>query len=277
MKELIKLITPKPMLSSIQQVYWKIKNNSVVESKFNLDDLPPKTLKCAFGYNKYGGYCVPLSSNHRPAALKVLAGEVYEPKTIEFITTNCADGDIVHAGTYLGDFLPALSQFCGSDAIIWAFEPNQESFKCAQVTRSINQLENVTLTNAGLGERQETLHMIVRDDQGKGLGGASKVVSEESVGEFASKNMQIVEIVSIDEVVPKNRVVSIIQLDVEGFEKQALSGALSTIRRCLPIIVVEVLEESQLLSSKWFQDNILSLGYKEKEVIEHNYIFICDQ
>ena len=46
-------------------------------------------LKCSISYNTYGGYCVPNSSRHRPAAQKILANDVYEPRTIEFIISNC--------------------------------------------------------------------------------------------------------------------------------------------------------------------------------------------
>ena len=47
---------------------------------------------------------MPLSSQHRPAVQKILAGEVWEPSTIDFLTSNCKDGDIVHAGTLLAIF-----------------------------------------------------------------------------------------------------------------------------------------------------------------------------
>ena len=82
-------------------------------------------LQCCIAYNKYGGYCVPLSSLHRPAAQRILSGDVYEPNTIEFLISNCSDGDIVHAGAYFGDFLPALSRSCAPNAKIWvSVDPN---------------------------------------------------------------------------------------------------------------------------------------------------------
>lgn len=67
-------------------------------------------LKCIVSYNKYGGFCVPESSCHRPVSQRIFSNGVWEPDTIEFIMSNCGDGDVVHAGTYFGDFLSALSK-----------------------------------------------------------------------------------------------------------------------------------------------------------------------
>ena len=57
-------------------------------------------------------------------------------------------------------------------------------------------------------------------------------------------------------VVPSDRNVSVIQLDVEGSELQALKGALATIKRCKPLLVIE-----ELPSDAWITDNILGMGY----------------
>jgi hypothetical protein len=68
--------------------------------------------------------------------------------------------------------------------------------------------------------------------------------------------------------------VSILQLDVEGHEKEALAGALKTIRRCLPIIILETLPESILLRSAWFAENVLGLGYRPFGTVHGNVIYV---
>lgn len=115
--------------------------------------------------------------------------------------------------------------------------------------------------------------MLTSDENGQARGGASKIINpgEENI----SSGIEKVEIVTIDETVPADREVKIIQLDVEGYEKQALNGALKTIRRCLPIIVVEVLSDSRLLGSEWFAETILALGYEKTGSIHGNIVFVC--
>lgn len=226
-------------------------------------------LKCTVAYNHYGGYCVPNSSKHRPAAKKILSNDIYEPETIEFMISSCGDGDIIHAGSYFGDFLPALSTGLGAQQKVWAFEPNPENYRCARITIELNNLKNVVLTNAGLGAKRGNLLMQIADSSGQALGGASRLIDKEEGLENPCEIdfLHSTDIVTIDEIVDPDRNVSIIQLDVEGYEKEALAGALKTIRRHLPIIILEVLPSSTLLSSDFFSEKILSIGYRNQKYI----------
>jgi len=227
-------------------------------------------LRCCIAYNKYGGFCVPLSSRHRTAAQKILAGDVYEPKTIEFLTSHSNGGDLVHAGAYFGDFLPALSRSIAPDAKVWAFEPNHENYRCAMITTYINDLKNVELANAALGERRGTLTMVTSKKNGMALGGGSRILREgDDVG---SERREVVQVVTLDEAIPPDRRISIIHLDVEGYEREALSGALGTIQRYLPIILLESLPER-----KWLTQNILCHGYRKIGAVHGNAIYVVKQ
>jgi hypothetical protein len=64
------------------------------------------------------------------------------------------------------------------------------------------------------------------------------------------------------------RHVSIIQLDVEGFEQPALMGAMETIKRCKPILILENCPEPD-----WLAENILSLGYRISGNLHKNTVF----
>ena len=91
----------------------------------------------------------------------------------DFMAANCGAGDIIHAGTYFGDFLPALSRALDPDAHLWAFEPSAENFECAQKTVALNGLGNITLMNAGLGARAETLPLRIGEPERPARGGSS--------------------------------------------------------------------------------------------------------
>ena len=148
---------------------------------------------------------------------------------------------------------------------MWAFEPNPENYLCASITRQINRLDNVELRNAGLGEQRGIARMIVSDKDGGALGGASHIVAGDNQG----KGLQDVDIVSIDEMVPSDRPISIIQLDVEYYEQQALAGALLTIRRWSPILVLENLPDEG-----WLARNILQLGYRVWGKVIYNTVLV---
>lgn len=215
-------------------------------------------------YNNYGGYCLPLPFRHRPEAKKILLGAVHEPDTLTYMTSNCGEGDIVHAGTFFGDFLPALSKGCSREANVWAFEPHPESYKCAVVTILLNDLHNVILRNAGLAEETSQLDLTIARNDGTPLGGGSTLVPS-----GVDKGVQVrVETVRIDDIVPRDRRVSIIQLDVEGFEQQALTGGLETIRRNRPILILETPP-----SGPWFSNHLAPLGYTRTTRLHGNSVF----
>ncbi|HXS72717.1 MAG TPA: FkbM family methyltransferase [Rhodanobacteraceae bacterium] len=267
MKRAIRSMVPESALHVARRAYRGVfKADHSAQARF----AHTAALQCTVSYNKYGGYCVPWSSRHRPAAQRVLAQEVYEPQTIEFMCAHCADGDIIHAGTFFGDFLPALSRAVARGSRILAFEPNMENYRCARITVEINACANIMLGNAALGAGAEELQLRTVDSECTPLGGASHIIDG---GLTDMDHTQPVRVVTIDSTVEPGRPVSIIQLDVEGYEKEALSGALETIRRCHPIIILEVWTHSRLLDSSWFRENILSLGYRHTLRLHGNMVF----
>lgn len=267
---IIKLI-PQFLMPTANKIYAKLFNKSL-PNKITSDQYEQlNCLKPTIAYNKYGAYCTPNSASHRPAVKTIRLGCIYEPDTIKFIISNCQDGDIIHAGAFFGDFLPALSAHCHKDAKIWSFEPNSENYHCACITLLLNNINNVVLTNAGLGAKKQQLLMKTQDKNGISMGGASRIVKH---GSIKVAGIDSIEVVAIDQTLSEDRNISILHLDVEGHEKQALMGAMKTIKRCLPIIILEVFENRKLLDNQWFAENILILGYKEKLTIHGNSIFM---
>jgi FkbM family methyltransferase len=219
----------------------------------------PPTLIAA---NRYGRYCVPSSSAHRPAAQAVLAGGVWEPQTLELIAANCGERDVVHAGAYFGDFLPALSAAVAPDTFVWAFEPNPENHVCASQTLALNGLTNVRLFHAGLGAENASLPFAAVDKEGRALGGGSSFNLAANPATRLRSDIR-----TLDGIVGE-RPVGVIQLDVEGFEEQALTGAVATIARCLPLIILEGVPAA----SSPIMERLAALGYKRAGVVHQNTV-----
>jgi FkbM family methyltransferase len=250
-KQRRKTMLPRTVVRVANRVYRKLAHRSRPRLRA-FPGVAPGVLQCCIAYNEYGGYCVPLASLHRPAAQKILAGAVWEPETIDFLVALGKGGDIVHAGTFFGDFLPALS--ASTSGTVWAFEPHPENFRCAELTLRLNALENVELVKAGLGDRKATVSMEISNVRGRPLGGASRIIDASNLERGRTVDIGIV---TIDAMIPPDRKVAVIQLDVEGYEQLALAGALETIRRCRPVLVIETVPEQS-----WLESHILSLGYR---------------
>lgn len=235
--------------------------------------LAKSTLNCCIAFNKYGAYCVPVSGLHRPAAIFLLRGDVWEAPTIQLMLSACANGDVVHAGTFFGDFLPALSAGVGPSAKIWAFEPHPESYRCARITVLLNDLQNVVLGNAGLADFPDSRPIVTADHRGVSLGGASQIMPATGDGwEPRGTQVALAHLVTLDDTIPEDRTVSIIQLDVEGYEQRVLSGAMRIIRRDRPLLIIETLP-----GEKWLSEHLFPLGYSVGERILENVVLRCDR
>ena len=211
-----------------------------------------------FGENKYGSYCVPESSAHRPAAKAILAGDVHEPDTIELIVERARGrGAIVHAGTYFGDFLPALSK---ADVRVHAFEPNPENWLHAIGTLHLNQLAGVDdVARVALGEADYAAKVVnVETRRGRPfvLGGGSFV---NTAGD------QDCMVRTLDSIVGEQKV-AVIHLDVEGYEEKALIGAIRILERWKPMLILETVPPA------WRAD-VLPLGYKKTGKVHTNTVF----
>jgi FkbM family methyltransferase len=220
-------------------------NARMIKAAMRPPVLPPGALDGIIARNEYGVYCVPRSCRHKPAAQAVLQARAHEPETIRLMRRT--PGDIVHAGTFFGDFLPALSSSRRDTDIVWAFEPNRESYRCAHVTVQLNELQNVTLAHAGLSSEAGRAELVVSDRRGQVFGGGSWLVS----GSPDGRGHETVPLVTVDEAVPSDRRVGVLQLDVEGHEQQALMGAVGTIRRCRPLLILE-----SRAALAWIEENL---------------------
>lgn len=220
------------------------------------------SVKAAIPENKYGKYHVPKGLENRPASKAVLSGSVYEPDTIAFMCKHAGDGDIIHAGAFFGDFIPALSKSLAPDARLWAFEPSPNNFESAEKTVVLNGLKNVTLTNAALSNQNGQIHFLTHKPNGDPLGGVSKFVEEDGPG------VTKVQAVMLDFTVPLDRKLSILQLDVEGHEKPALKGAYHLIHRWKPILILEYFGQEQ-----WITRTFRGLGYRKIGKLHGNFVY----
>jgi FkbM family methyltransferase len=224
---------------------------------------------CTLCENIFGRYCVPKSSQHRPAAQAALRGKVWELETIEFMRLHVGCRDIVHAGMYFGDFLPGLASAMAPGRTIYGFEPNPENYVCAQWTGVLNGLTNIRLCNAGLGAGSKHAFMRMAGKDGRAFGGGSRIVDDRSAPPEKDNGIHSIRLVTIDEEVPATAAdVGILQLDVEGYEASALLGGLQTIRRCRPIIIVETVPIA------FVQEHLVPLGYSKTQTVCDNSVFI---
>lgn len=179
-------------------------------------------------------FFVPDYAAHKPVAKKVLRRRRVTPPLHDLVAEVMAlrSGSIVHAGAFFGDMLPSFSRMTAG--LVYAFEPVTENYLLARAVTESNDLDNVVLLNAGLGDHVGIAWIETRKRaDGPHRGGMARIVDPGTLGNESHR----VPMLTVDQLGIED--LSLIQLDVEGFELPVLRGAVSAIARHRPVIVVE--------------------------------------
>jgi FkbM family methyltransferase len=178
-------------------------------------------------------YFVPRYGAHRPVARSILRQTYVEPRLHRLVETLMArrPGSMIHAGTFFGDMLPSFSR--KTAGVVYAFEPVIENYLLARAVMDENDLRNVMLVHAGLGAGPGLARIETRGPL-RHRGGSCKVITDPATRTF---RLQPITLLSIDQFAIED--LSLIQLDVEGYELPVLQGAVETIERQQPVIVIE--------------------------------------
>ncbi len=228
-----------------------------------------------FGYsvlaNEYGFYCAPDDYGHREIVGLLRAGKVYEPDTLRFISRQIGTGDIISGGAFIGDFFPALHEALADGAEIHSFEPNPMSFRAAAETIRLNDLGNIRLLPVAVGERAEKLTMQVAGADGRKIAAAARIAP---AGKVKKEHSIEVDVVTLDSIIAPERHVSILHLDVEGFEIAALRGAQRIIAEQRPLILLEATKPwKRKACADTLEDLAPGTGYRYSGTIERNAIY----
>lgn len=170
----------------------------------------------------------------------LFSNQLYEPYLYKFLTENKIDingTNVIDVGGNNGQVCVEFAHLVGDEGKVITFEPQRIIYQqlCGNVF--INGLDNVYAFNVAIGDKngQTTIEKPNYFDQGP--------VNFGNVHVGATDNYDIVPLRTIDSYELTN--VSVMKIDVQGYEKKVLIGAKETIQKNRPIIYIEI-EEDQL-------------------------------
>jgi FkbM family methyltransferase len=209
-------------------------------------------------------YFVPKYAVHRPVAGKILRKRYVSPplNTLVERVMEWRPGSILHAGTFFGDMLPLFSR--KTPGLVYAFEPVLENYLLARRVTERNELDNVLLFHAGLAEETRQGQVETMRNAHRHRGGASFIVSNPDRPTHATQRISLIPIdhLAIDDL-------SVLQLDVEGYERRVLEGALETIARNEPVIVLEDNRDD-------CEELLRGLGYTRSGQVARDHVYLTD-
>ncbi len=171
---------------------------------------------------------------------------------------------IIDIGANVGTISIALSLLY-PEADIHAFEPSSIAIKRLRYNLSLNPISNLTIHKQALGNKHETLDFHHYDDDSGDIGLSTFIPPRKPVRE---ENIIPVDVTTLDSYSDKFiKPVSVIKIDVQGFEAEVLEGADGLIKNNKPVIILEH-EDINFLNS---EDATRSKQRIKSYFIKHRY------
>ena len=202
----------------------RVMNISYIETQ-----RPNYTNAFAPAYRRYA-----LFPNDNAVTRALIEGWVYEEYVWRFINNNSIllDGtDIIDVGANNGSFTVEFAHFAGNFGRVHSFEPQRIVYQelCANVF--LNGLDNVFTHHAAVGDQTGEVFIDKPDyfqaEQMINLGDVSVADDGEKVRSVRLDDFEFEK-------------VSLIKIDVQGYEPNVIRGAEQTIQKHRPFIICEV-------------------------------------
>jgi FkbM family methyltransferase len=190
----------------------------------------------------------------------ILNGVCWESHIVSFLNQNLGEDSIfIDVGSNYGWHSIIASNICKE---VHSFEPQNLMYKIQKMSLLENNIENVIIYDIALGEKNKKSQMSRIDYQKEGVN-----IGDLSIGNGGED----IEVITLDSMNMEK--IDIIKIDVQGYEKFVLEGAIESIKKHKPIMIVEF-EEFQLkkfgYGSTELFDFIRSMDY-EIYYLEYHY------
>lgn len=165
----------------------------------------------------------------------------YEKANFDFMKRHVHPGNIVlDVGAHIGLFSIAAAKLVGATGRVYCFEPTGQTFKILKQTISINRQQNITPIKAAVGSYSGKIQFFTSMLPGDN---SNSIVSYKTDRELSGSK---VDIVSVDDFMKEYKLGSVhfLKIDVEGAEFEVLQGAVSTLNKMHPVIILAIHPEA---------------------------------
>ncbi|PYT11932.1 MAG: hypothetical protein DMG59_25025 [Acidobacteria bacterium] len=192
-------------------------------------------------------------------AVSILRGGEWQPELWDSLAPALSNGSVfLDVGAHIGYFSMKAARRVGKAGRVLAFEPNPETLKLLRDNATANNAQNVIVEPIACTDREQTLTLYAAPTINTGASSLARQNADISVEE--APRPYSVRGRPIDDVVRELNLtrVDAIKIDVEGAEVYVLRGAMDTMRRFHPKLVVEVVPQ-QLAGFQTTVDDLTSL------------------
>ena len=158
----------------------------------------------------------------------------YEAENYKFLKKYLTPGmDVIDIGAHLGLFSTFCSKLTNKTGNIICFEPTPGTFAVLTETLRLNHCNNVTAIQAAVSDKNGTATFYVSHTAGCNSNSLLKNRSDKELSAYEVKLVTIDSITSDYSLKP-----SLIKIDVEGAELDALKGGIETFNKFKPVLIL---------------------------------------
>lgn len=199
------------------------------------------------------------ASENDAAVGRHILEDSYEPHVTSVFRARLRPGmHVVDVGANIGYFTMLSASIVGPSGSVLAVEPNAESVKVLEASRRANSFEQVTVLQVAAGRAPGLL--VLNPSYSNGMTSAPP--------DDVSALMRSITVPSfqLDDLIPHDRTIDFVKIDVEGAEYNALLGASETLQRCHPTVVSEFSPDMMPgisgIDGRGYLRFLLDLGYR---------------
>lgn len=158
----------------------------------------------------------------------------YEQDNYSFLQKQLKKGvDVLDIGAHIGLFSACSSQLTGPTGKIVCVEPTPGTFSILKETLRLNHCDNVTPVMAAVSDKEGSATFYISHTAGCNSNSLVKNKSENQLSAYDVKLVTIDSLVATYSLKP-----SLIKIDVEGAELDALKGGTKTFKEYKPVIIL---------------------------------------
>jgi FkbM family methyltransferase len=210
--------------SRVERARWRLELFAVGLSPELRGALTPRVVGTQYGFR------MRVDGDSQAGRIIYATGR-YEHSTAALFRQIVRPGDVVvDGGAHIGFFTLLASQLAGAAGSVHAFEPSRRNRAILETNVRLNRLTNVVVHPEALGRAADraVLSYLSERDTGTATVRPVDATAQESV-----------DVVALDAMLPKDRV-TLVKLDLEGGEYNALCGMRRLIATHHPAVIVEV-------------------------------------
>jgi len=183
---------------------------------------------------------------------------------------------VIECGCHIGTHSIPLASLCKT---FYGFEPLPDTYDVLIKNVELNNINNAFIYKKGVADKEGSTEYLWISGNNPGSSGLNNNPMGKPVWINPTDKNIVVDLTTID--LLQLDKLDFMKIDVEGYETLVIEGAINTIKKCRPVIIIEVWKDHlgsiDINYTKSIYKNILDLGYDILNIQGPDFLFLPNE